>query len=188
MVVGCASFIALLVVIASVHSVRTRPSSDVIVVSYDGTHDILRDIAQALSTNGSTRLEARHGGSATQAESVARGIRADAVLLATELEIQTLVERGLVPADWKRQFPFESSPFASPIVFLVRDGRGKKIEDWGDLAHPSVNVMLTSPRVSGAGRLAYLAIYDFASRTHENSVAAEQFCRRLYAKAEMLTF
>jgi sulfate/thiosulfate transport system substrate-binding protein len=63
-----------------------------------------------------------HGGSGTQARSVIDGLQADVVTLALGYDIDALAGAGLVPADWQRRLPHNSSPYTSTIVFLVRKG------------------------------------------------------------------
>ncbi len=39
----------------------------------------------------------------------------------------------LLPADWQKRLPNNSAPYTSTIVFLVRKGNPKGIQDWDDL-------------------------------------------------------
>ena len=40
---------------------------------------------------------------------------------------------GLIDDGWIDEFPDDSSPYTSTIVFLVRKGNPKGIKDWDDL-------------------------------------------------------
>ena len=40
----------------------------------------------------------------------------------------------LLPADWQKRLPHDSSPHTSTIVLMVRKGKPKGIKDWDDLA------------------------------------------------------
>jgi sulfate transport system substrate-binding protein len=52
-------------------------------------------------------------------------------------DIDILVERGVVAADWAKKFPNNAAPFYSTMVYLVRKGNPKQIKDWDDLAKPA---------------------------------------------------
>jgi len=43
--------------------------------------------------------------------------------------------------------PYNSTPYTSTIVFLVRKGNPKNIKDWDDLARPGVEVITPNPRL-----------------------------------------
>jgi len=75
-----------------------------------------------------------HGGSAKQARSVIEGLEADVVTLALAFDIDALAAQGgLIPANWQKRLPYNSTPYTSTVVFLVRKGNPKHIHDWGDL-------------------------------------------------------
>jgi sulfate/thiosulfate-binding protein len=84
------------------------------------------------------------------------------VTLALAFDIDALVERKLIPADWQTRFPHNSSPYTSTIVFLVRKGNPKAIKDWGDLAKPGTSVITPNPKTSGGARWNYLAAWAWA--------------------------
>ena len=74
-----------------------------------------------------------HGGSGKQALEVANGLEADVVTLALEGDVQVVADAGLIEDGFADEFEQESSPYTSTIVFLVRKGNPKSIEDWDDL-------------------------------------------------------
>jgi sulfate/thiosulfate-binding protein len=90
------------------------------------------------------------------------GLEADVVTLALAYDIDALVERKLIPADWQTRLPHNSSPYTSTIVFLVRKGNPKGIKDWGDLAKPGIGVITPNPKTSGGARWNYLAAWAWA--------------------------
>lgn len=56
------------------------------------------------------------------------GLEADVVTLALAYDIDALHEKAnLIPADWQKRLPHNSSPYTSTIVFLVRKGNPKNI-------------------------------------------------------------
>jgi sulfate transport system substrate-binding protein len=113
-------------------------------VSYDPTRELYKDYNAAFARHWQAKtgqvihFRQSHGGSGKQALAVRDGLEADVVTLALAYDIDALVERKLIPADWQKRFPNNSSPYTSTIVFLVRKGNPKGIHDWGDLAKPGV--------------------------------------------------
>ena len=137
-------------------------------VSYDPTREFYKDFNAAFNqhwqarTGQTVNLRQSHGGSGKQAMSVRDGLEADVVTLALAYDIDALVERKLIPADWQKRFPNNSSPYTSTIVFLVRKGNPKNIRDWGDLAKPGIGVITPNPKTSGGARWNYLAAWAWA--------------------------
>ena len=120
-------------------------------VSYDPTRELYKDFNAAFGkhwqgkTGQQINFRQSHGGSGKQAMGVRDGLEADIVTLALAYDIDALVERKLIPADWQKRFPHNSSPYTSTIVFLVRKGNPKAIKDWGDLAKPGIGVITPNP-------------------------------------------
>jgi len=137
-------------------------------VSYDPTRELYKDYNAAFARHWQAKtgqvinFRQSHGGSGKQALSVRDGLEADVVTLALAYDIDALVERQLIPADWQKRFPNNSSPYTSTIVFLVRKGNPKAIKDWGDLAKPGVSVITPNPKTSGGARWNYLAAWAWA--------------------------
>jgi len=137
-------------------------------VSYDPTRELYKDYNAAFAkhwqakTGQAVNFRQSHGGSGKQAMAVRDGLEADVVTLALAYDIDALVERNLIPADWQTRFPHNSSPYTSTIVFLVRKGNPKGIKDWGDLAKPGVAVITPNPKTSGGARWNYLAAWAWA--------------------------
>ena len=137
-------------------------------VSYDPTRELYKDFNAAFNrhwqarTGQTVNVRQSHGGSGKQAMAVRDGLEADVVTLALAYDIDALVERQLIPVDWQKRFPHNSSPYTSTIVFLVRKGNPKGIRDWGDLARPGVGVITPNPKTSGGARWNYLAAWGWA--------------------------
>lgn len=137
-------------------------------VSYDPTRELYKDFNAAFArywqgkTGQAVTLRQSHGGSGKQALAVRDGLEADVVTLALAYDIDALAERGLLPADWQKRFPNNSSPYTSTVVFLVRKGNPKVIKDWNDLARPGVAVITPNPKTSGGARWNYLAAWAWA--------------------------
>ena len=107
-------------------------------VSYDVSREFFKDYNQAFLTHrragaGQITIRQSHGASSAQARAVADGLEADVVTLNQISDMDFLVDKGLLQPDWARNFPHDSVPYHSTIVFLVRKGNPKGIKDWSDL-------------------------------------------------------
>ena len=151
-------------------SPRPRPPrpQTLLNVSYDPTRELYRAIDEAFADHWEAQgherpdIEASHGGSGSQARAVIDGLEADVVTLALASDIDKIAEAGLLPADWQTRLPHNSSPYTSTIVFLVREGNPKGIQDWGDLVKDGVEVITPNPKTSGGARWNYLAAWAWA--------------------------
>jgi len=162
-------------------------------VSYDPTRELYQDVNKAFAahwkakTGAPVSIKQSHGGSGKQARSVIDGLQADVVTLALAYDIDELASKGkLLPADWQKRLPHNSSPYTSTIVFLVRKGNPKGIKDWDDLARPGVSVITPNPKTSGGGRWNYLAAWGFAKQKYGSDAQAEAYVRRLFANVPVL--
>jgi len=147
-------------------------------VSYDPTRELYTDFNKAFAaywkqkTGDTVVINQSHNGSGKQARSVIEGLPADVVTLALAYDIDALNKNGnLVPADWQKRLPNNSSPYTSTIVFLVRKGNPKGIKDWDDLAKPGVTVVTPNPKTSGGARWNYLAAWAWASQKYSGDDA-----------------
>jgi len=163
-------------------------------VSYDPTRELFRDINESFAahwlekTGDTVRVQASHGGSGKQARSVIDGLPADVVTLALGYDIDAIAAHGRrLSPDWQQRLPFNSTPFTSTIVFLVRAGNPKDIHDWGDLAREGVRVVTPNPKTSGGARWNHLAAYAWALREHDGDAqAAQRWIGTLYRNVPVL--
>jgi len=138
-------------------------------VSYDPTRELYQEINKAFVAHWQQKagqavaVKASHGGSGKQARSVIDGLDADVVTLALAYDIDEIAAKGkLLPADWQKRLPLNSSPYISTIVFLVRKGNPKAVKEWSDLGKPGVAVITPNPKTSGGARWNYLAAWGYA--------------------------
>ena len=170
------------------------PEVTLLNVSYDPTRELYKDFNQAFAkhwkakTGEAVSVRQSHGGSGKQARAVIDGLEGDVVTLALAYDIDALFERGkLIPKDWQKRLPNNSSPYTSTIVFLVRKGNPKGIKDWGDLVKPGVSVVTPNPKTSGGARWNYLAAWGYALKNFGNDEArAKDFVQRLYRNVPVL--
>ena len=163
-------------------------------VSYDPTRELYQDVNAAFakywqSKAGQTvTIEQSHGGSGKQGRAVIDGLQADVVTLALAYDIDAIAQNAkLLPADWQKRLPDNSTPYTSTIVFLVRKGNPKHIKDWDDLIKPGVSVITPNPKTSGGARWNYLAAWGYAlKKSGGNETAAKDFVSKLYKNVPVL--
>ncbi len=163
-------------------------------VSYDPTRELYQDFDKAFArywkakTGDTVTVRQSHGGSGKQARSVIDGLEADVVTLALAYDIDELSAKArLLPPDWQKRLPHNSSPYTSTVVFLVRKGNPKGIKDWDDLIKPGVQVITPNPKTSGGARWNYLAAWGYALKKQGGSDAkAREFVFALYKNVPVL--
>ncbi|HEY8118233.1 MAG TPA: sulfate ABC transporter substrate-binding protein [Methylophilaceae bacterium] len=163
-------------------------------VSYDPTRELYQDYNAAFAkywkakTGDNVTVKASHGGSGKQARAIIDGLDADVATLALAYDVDQLSEKGkLIPKDWQKRLPNNSSPYTSTIVFLVRKGNPKHIKDWDDVIKPGVSVITPNPKTSGGARWNYLAAYAYALKKYGNDDAkAREFVGKLYKNVPVL--
>ncbi|MBS0276719.1 MAG: sulfate ABC transporter substrate-binding protein [Proteobacteria bacterium] len=163
-------------------------------VSYDPTRELYKNVNAAFvaewkaKTGDSLTINQSHGGSGSQARAVIDGLDADVVTLALAYDIDAIAQKAqLLPANWQKRLPDNSTPYTSTIVFLVRKGNPWKIKDWGDLVKPGVHVITPNPKTSGGARWAYLAAWAYAEKKPGgNAAAAKAFVREVYKHVPVL--
>ncbi|PWC31072.1 sulfate ABC transporter substrate-binding protein [Azospirillum sp. TSO35-2] len=162
-------------------------------VSYDPTRELYVDFNKTFAkhwqseTGNTLNVRQSHGGSGKQARSVIDGLDADVVTLALGYDIDAIADAGLLPKNWQSRLPYNSSPYTSTIVFLVRKGNPKAIKDWGDLVKPAVQVITPNPKTSGGARWNYLAAWAYALQANGGDEAkAKDFITRLFKNVPVL--
>ncbi|WP_061931373.1 sulfate ABC transporter substrate-binding protein [Aureimonas sp. AU22] len=142
-------------------------------VSYDPTRELYRDFNAAFAEHQKAEgkdaptVRMSHGGSGAQARTVIDGLDADVVTLALEADINAIAKAtGKIPENWRTLLPHNSSPYTSTIVFLVRKGNPKAINDWGDLVKDGIQVITPNPKTSGGARWNYLAAWAWANKEY----------------------
>ncbi|ELK40557.1 sulfate ABC transporter substrate-binding protein [Brevibacillus agri] len=162
-------------------------------VSYDPTREFYQEVNEEFAqewkakTGQSVTIKQSHGGSGKQSRSVIDGLEADVVTLALAYDIDAIAERELIPADWQKKLPDNSSPYTSTIVFLVRKGNPKQIKDWDDLVKPGISVITPNPKTSGGARWNYLAAWGYALKKNGGDEAkAQEFVAALFKNVPVL--
>ena len=185
---------AVAVLVASLFGGTARAADVTLLnVSYDPTRELYQDFNKSFAaywkgkSGDAVTVKQSHGGSGKQARSVIDGLDADVVTLALAYDNDALAEKNLLKADWARQFPNNSTPYTSTIIFLVRKGNPKGIKDWDDLVKPGNSLIVANPKTSGGARWAYLAAYGYALKKNGGDDAkARDFITRVYKAVPVL--
>jgi len=170
----------------------TAGETELLNVSYDVTRELFREVnplaVASLEREGLPHvvINQSHGGSGSQARAVIDGLEADVVTLATWSDVDAIRKQGLIEAGWESEFPFHSSPYHSTVVFLVRKGNPKRIQDWPDLVKGDVKVITPNPKTSGNGKLSFLAAWGSVVTRGGSEDDARRFVRQLYEHTPIL--
>ncbi len=161
-------------------------------VSYDVARDFYKDYNPLFQkywkekSGESIELKQSHAGSSKQVRAVADGLEADVVTMNQASDVDFLAEKGLVVQDYAKKFPTNASPYTSTMVFIVRKGNPKALQDWSDLVKPGVQVILPHPKNTGNGRYSYLAAWGYALKQPGGSdKAAQEFVGKLLKNAPL---
>jgi len=147
-------------------------------VSYDPTRELYQEYNAEFvrywkeTTGEKVTVRQSHGGSGKQARAVVDGLEADVVTLALAYDIDEIAQlTDKLADDWQTRLPANSSPYTSTIVFLVRKGNPKNIQDWDDLVRQDVKVITPNPKTSGGARWNYLAAWGYALKEELGDLA-----------------
>jgi sulfate transport system substrate-binding protein len=103
------------------------------------------------------------GGSTTQAQNVVAGFPADIVALSLNPDVQLIADAGLIAHDWQAEQE-DGIVASSAVVFDVRSGNPKHIENWDDLTQPGLQILTPDPAESGGAKWNIVAAYGAAMR------------------------
>ena len=173
---------------------RAQAAVEILNVSYDPTRELYKDFNAAFAAawqqqNGEeVTIRASHGGSGKQARAVIDGLDADVVTLALAGDIDAIAANtDKLAKNWQSRLPYNSTPYTSTIVFLVRKGNPKGIKDWGDLVKGDTKVITPNPKTSGGARWNYLAAWGWALRQPGGSPeTAQAYLTELFKRVPVL--
>ena len=161
-------------------------------VSYDPTRELYASYNELFTKHWKelhgqdVSIVQSHGGSGKQALEVANGLEADVVTLALEGDVDTIKDAGLIEDGYTSEFDLDSSPYTSSIVFLVRKGNPKNIQDWNDLLKDGVGVITPNPKTSGGARWNYLAAWYYFEKQGQSETQIEESIKKLYKNVLVL--
>ena len=184
---------AITLVVAAGVPARVRAQQTILNVSYDPTRELYQEYDAAFAkywkakTGQTIVINQSHGGSGKQARAVIDGLDADVVTLGLAYDIDALHDQAnLLPANWQTRLPYNSTPFTSAIVFLVRKGNPKGIKDWSDLIKPGTAAVVANPKTSGGARWAYLSAWAYGLKAGGSGARAKAFITKLYKNVPVL--
>jgi sulfate transport system substrate-binding protein len=163
-------------------------------VSYDPTRELYAAYNEKFLEHwknergkGEVILTQSHGGSGKQARAVIEGLEADVVTLALAYDVIEIKNHGLIQDGWENEFPQNSSPYTSTIVFLVRKDNPKNIRDWDDLVRDDVAIITPNPKTSGGAQWNYLAAWEFArEKFNGDEEQVKSFIKKLFSNVVVL--
>lgn len=173
---------------------RAADSLELLNVSYDPTREFYEELNPLFikhwkeKTGQDVTIKQSHGGAGKQARAVIDGLSADVVTLALAYDIDAIAEKtNKIPTDWQKRLPYNSSPYTSTIVFLVRKDNPKNIKDWDDLVKEGVSVITPNPKTSGGARWNYLAAWAYADKKFGGDEAkVKEFVTKLFRNVPIL--
>ena len=172
---------------------KDSSSIEITNVSYDPTREFYVSYNELFANHWQEEkgqqvtVNQSHGGSGSQARSVIEGNEADVVTLALAHDITAIENAGMIESGWLDEFDQDSSPYTSTIVFLVRKGNEKDIQDWDDLVKDGVDVITPNPKTSGGACWNFLAAWAYEQQQNGNDEEqTKEFMKKLYQNVLVL--
>jgi sulfate transport system substrate-binding protein len=181
-----------LVLVAGIGCGNADNSGTLLNVSYDPTRELWQDLnARFLDhhekqTGLRLGIKQSHGGSSSQARAVIDGLEADVVTLALWSDTNAICKMGLIREGWEQRLPNRSLPYTSTIVFVVRKGNPRRIQDWTDLVQRDLQVITPNPKTSGNGRMSFLAAWGAVIYRGGSEEQARAYVAALYRRVPVL--
>jgi sulfate/thiosulfate transport system substrate-binding protein len=180
-IIICAAAIVAAGLVAAVAGARTNGGS-LSLVGYSTPKTVMGKVIQLWQrTPGGKDVSftTSYGPSGDQARAVAAGLRADLVFLSTGLDVDTLVDAGLVNKNWQNQ-SYRGNEAYSAVVFAFRGGNPRHIRTWDDLVKPGVQIVTPNPFSSGSAKWNVLAAYAAARHEGKTDKQARGFVQKLF--------
>ena len=152
------------------------------IVAYSTPKTVMGKIVQAWQATPEGQgvsFTQSYGASGDQAKAVAAGLNADVVFLSTGLDVNTLVDAGLVDRSWDKQ-SYHGIEANTVVVFAVRNGNPKHVKGWSDLIRPGVQVVTPNPFSSGSAKWNILAAYAAQRRLGKTDKQAIAYVEQLF--------
>lgn len=149
---------------------------------YAAYNEKFKDYWENELRRGEVTITQSHGASSNQADAVIDGtLKADVVTLTIAYDVVKIRNAGMIRGGWRLEFPNNSSPFYSTIVFVVRANNPKNIADWDDLIRDDVEIVTPSPKTSGGARWNYLTAWEYANRKFDgDKEKILEFMRKIF--------
>jgi sulfate transport system substrate-binding protein len=149
---------------------KSQASPVVTLAAYSNVYDVYGKLISAFQdewkadhNDQQVIFQTSFGGSTTQAQNVVNGFPADIVALSLDPDVQMIQKAGLITHDWQND-PENSIVASSAVVFDVRPGNPKHIENWNDLTQSGLQILTPDPAESGGAKWNIVAAYGAAMR------------------------
>lgn len=140
--------------------------------------DVLSADFRTTEAGAHVPLHGTFGPSATCAERLSQGKRADVLLSAAAPEVTHLVDIGAVDSSWDSGAT-HGVPCGSVVTFVVRPGNPKHLTTWQDLVRPDVRVLVPNPAHADLGKWDLLAAYLAMSAGGRDPTAGTDYLQTL---------
>jgi sulfate/thiosulfate transport system substrate-binding protein len=126
-----------------------------------------------------------YAASGEQSRAVEGGLPADVVEFSLEPDMTRLVDADLVDRGWNRN-EYKGNVTNSVVVFMVRNGNPKNINNWDDLVTGDVEVLEPNPFTSGGAKWNIMAAYGAQLESGKSPQEAEQYLADLFKNVPVL--
>jgi sulfate/thiosulfate-binding protein len=124
-------------------------------------------------------FEQSYGASGDQRNAIIAGLDADIAALSLEPDVTALADEGIVASDWN-QDKYDGFVTNSVVVFAVRKGNPKNVQDWDDLITGDVEVITPNPFTSGGARWNVMAAYGSQIVQGKSDEEALEFVKQMF--------
>ncbi|MDF5710872.1 MAG: sulfate ABC transporter substrate-binding protein [Nostoc sp. S4] len=131
-------------------------------------------------------FEHSYEGSGSQALAVIDGLEADVVHLSLNLDVDKLVQSGLIQQGWEKEAPNDAIVTQSVAAIAIRQNNPKNIKTWADLTQNQVELITANPKTSGGARWNFLGLWGSAIKTGKNEAQALNFISNVYQHVPLL--
>lgn len=136
--------------------------------------------------NQNITFKQSYDGSGSQTINVIEGLEADVVHLSLALDINKLVQAGLIQQGWEKEAPNDAIVTHSVGAIATRQGNPKNIKNWTDLTQNGLNVLTANPKTSGGARWNFLCLWAAVTKTGGNENQALDFISKVYKNVPVL--
>jgi sulfate/thiosulfate transport system substrate-binding protein len=160
----------------------------VTLVAYSTPEEAYRELIPAFNRTPEGKgvgFSQSYASSGEQSRAVEGGLPADVVEFSLEPDMTRLVEADLVDESWN-QNEYKGKVTNSVVVFMVRKGNPKGIEDWDDLVTGDVEVLEPNPFTSGGAKWNIMAAYGAQLEKGKSAEEAQQYLAELFENVPVL--
>jgi sulfate/thiosulfate-binding protein len=158
------------------------------VVAYSTPEEAYKELIPAFNKTSAGKgvgFSQSYAASGEQSRAVEGGLPADVVEFSLEPDMTRLVDANLVDSSWN-QNEHRGMVTNSVVVFMVRKGNPKGIDDWDDLVTGDVEVLEPNPFTSGGAKWNIMAAYGAQLEKGKTPEQAQQYLGELFKNVPVL--